>query len=88
MRLFALTGEQQDENEGKQVRVLRQHSPRHLHGHGGFEEARDLLLHQVIEGGAPRSRHAGRTCVTRHRGHRLNWDTTQWVCVRRPPTYL
>lgn len=56
-----LTSEQQDKNEGKQVRVLRQHSSRHFHGHEGLKEARDLLLDQVVKRGAPGPSHAGRT---------------------------
>lgn len=45
-----LTSEQENQDEGKQVRVLCQHPTWHLHCHGGFKEVRDLLLDQAVKG--------------------------------------
>lgn len=60
-RNHLLTGQQQNENEGKQVRIFCEHIAWNFHGHDRPEEAGDALFYQVIKGGAPGSSDTGRT---------------------------
>ena len=54
-----LTGEQQDQTDGKEVGVLRQ--PRGVHAEVGLTEPLDVSADQLVERPAPRPRHRRRT---------------------------